>query len=83
MLDTEQKKTSRLANGKQIIVLLGIMAFLVILISSDFVGFLVGIRTGEIFAFALLISIIATGFVLLHKLGLDIGYKEEIEQAPR
>jgi len=48
---------------------------------NGFMNFLGGLRGGEVSALALLMAILATGLILFHKLGLNIGYKEEIETA--
>ena len=71
---------SGLANKHQIPVLLAILAALVIITFAPygFVNFLQGLHKGEPLALALLISIMAVGFLLLHKLGFGIAYKEEI-----
>jgi hypothetical protein len=47
----------------------------------DFMNFLTRIRQGNPIALALPVSIIGIGFIMMHKLGLDVSYKEEIEQA--
>jgi len=71
---------SGLANKHQIPVLLAILAALVIITFAPygFVNFLQRLDKGEPLALALLISIMGVGFLLLHKLGFGIAYKEEI-----
>jgi hypothetical protein len=43
-----------------------------------FMNFLVGIRVGDLPAISLLMATIGLGIVILHKLGFDLSYKEEV-----
>jgi len=71
----------RLSYKYQIIILLAVLASLITstFIPYGFPSFLKSLDTGHPIALGLLISIIATAFFLLHKLGFEISYKEEFE----
>lgn len=43
-----------------------------------FMNFLVGIRVVDLSAIGLLMAVIGLGIVILHKLGFELSYQEEI-----
>jgi len=43
-----------------------------------FMNFLVGIRVGDLSAIGLLMAIMGLGIVILHKLGFELSYQEEV-----
>lgn len=83
MQHTKQSHRWSLSIRNQIAILSAIVGGLVIATFTlyDFMNFLRGIRVGDPFALALLVSIMGSGFVLLHKLGFSFTYKDEIELA--
>ena len=43
-----------------------------------FMNFLVGLRVGDLPAIGILMTVIGLGIVIMHKLGFELTYKEEI-----
>jgi hypothetical protein len=78
-----QQHIMHLSAKSQMAILLIILAALAFatFTPNGFMNFLSGLRAGEVSALALLMAILATGLILLHKLGLNIAYKEEIQAA--
>jgi hypothetical protein len=81
MLHTKPDITSRMSIKIQIAIISSVLAGLVAAPFTlyDFMIYLGLLKGGDPFALSLLVSIMVTGYVLLHKLGFDFSYKEEIE----
>ena len=43
-----------------------------------FMNFLVGLRVGDLPAIGILMAVVGLGIVIMHKLGFELTYKEEI-----
>jgi hypothetical protein len=72
---------SNLSFKSQMAILLTLLTGLVTatFLPYGFPNFLNGLDRGDPFSLALLVSIMGTGFVLLHKIGFGFSYKEEFE----
>lgn len=81
MQPTEPRNSQRLSRKTQVAILSTILTGLVIatFFPDGFMNFLVGLRTGDPISLTLMVSIIGSGFVLLHSLGFVFDYKEQIE----
>lgn len=58
------------------IALAGILVGIVTL--YGFMNFLVGIRVGDLPAIGMLMGVMGLGIVILHKLGFELSYQEEV-----
>jgi hypothetical protein len=71
----------RISPRNQIAILSGLSVTLVLMTITlyDFTEYLTDLKNGNISALAILVSIIGLIFVLMQKLGLNFGYREEVE----
>ena len=70
---------SNLASNKQTIIFCIILSALLITTVSDFGRFLVELKSANPYALALLMIIMGLSFAILHNIGFDFSYKEEVE----